>query len=146
MRIKMLFLSITLILVSLFMIGACKDDGSRTCAGLYMGGYCWYLGDVNQSCDTFCSTHGGYNEATRTYAGVVTAGNDTNIDNCMNILNALDNGTCDSVSFEGPETGIGCFINIEEGINCHLDPPVTLSSGIGTSVAIYERRVCACNE
>lgn len=45
---------------------SCTD----TCAGTYVGGYCWYLAANNQSCDTVCSTHSACNLAgTRNYAG-----------------------------------------------------------------------------
>jgi hypothetical protein len=34
---------------------------ARSCrAGQQLGGYCWFLSALNQSCSNLCSTHGGY--------------------------------------------------------------------------------------
>jgi len=56
--------------------------------GQVVGGFCWYLGTANQSCDTVCQDHGGYHEATRFYAG-----SDGTTPNCTAVLNALRLGT-----------------------------------------------------
>lgn len=41
-----------------------------SCAGLALGGGCWYASAANQSCDAACATHGGCNATViRTYGG-----------------------------------------------------------------------------
>jgi hypothetical protein len=75
---------------------------SPTCSGTEVGGFCWYFGEENVSCNTVCATHGGYNDATRTYAG--SSGSP---ENCRRVLVAL-NIALDEF-FETAQGGIGCF-------------------------------------
>ncbi len=68
------------------LISLTEDDSSNDngCGGIEIGGYCWYLGAQGQSCDNVCASHGGYHEATRTYAG-----SEGTSQNCYHILEAL---------------------------------------------------------
>jgi hypothetical protein len=68
-----------------------------------VGGSCWYLAEPNESCTETCSTHGGYDEATKTYAG--SAGT---VASCKAVLNALGGYNY----WKGDICGLG-------GIGCH---------------------------
>lgn len=85
-----------------------KDDSSTqlvTCDGLLVEDYCWYLGAQGQSCDVVCASHGGYDEATRTYAG--SEGSNSN---CYTVLAAVGApvGYSDNVTTESNWAGLGC--------------------------------------
>ena len=105
--------------------------------GVSVGGYCWYWGAEPESCDSVCSTHGGYNLATDTYAGY--NGTDAN---CIAVLDALGvpgtglDGYCPMVNWNhGCQWASG-------GVNrsrCAVLPTVS-DWGQGLS-----RRACACN-
>jgi hypothetical protein len=122
------------------------------CAGVRVNDYCWYLGDLGQSCSQGCSTHGGYNEATCTYAG-----SDGTNKNCLQILSALGapQNAVAQVS-DNCEVGIGCssVVLYYNGISFFPRYCVNPST---TSDASYMytwsdssnywgyRRACACN-
>jgi hypothetical protein len=71
--------------------------------GVLVGGSCWYLAEPNESCTETCSTHDGYDEATKTFAG--SAGTAAN---CKAVLNALGGYNY----WKGDICGLG-------GIGCH---------------------------
>jgi hypothetical protein len=105
------------------------------CAGDLVGGYCWYLSGAGESCDDICSTHGGYNSATASYAG--SSGSDAQ---CQAAANAVYTGG----SWGGATTssfGVGCKIDMFGSIK-RITSPATSSSAINGS----DRRVCACNQ
>jgi len=77
-------------------------EPTSTCNGTEVGGFCWYFGDVNLSCNVVCALHGGYNDATRTYAG-----SDGSPNNCKTILTALN--IIQDDFYETAQGGIGCF-------------------------------------
>ena len=60
------------------------DTPPGPCAGRAVGGACWYLSAEERNCDDACSSHGGYNEATRTYAG--SSGTNANCDEALDAL------------------------------------------------------------
>jgi hypothetical protein len=64
--------------------GVSLDPPPATCAGTWVGGYCWYLSADGQSCTGACASHGGYHTATRFYAG--SDGTDSH---CLAVLAAL---------------------------------------------------------
>jgi hypothetical protein len=122
---------------------SCGENGGNapgtateeTCAGNVVGGFCWYLAS-NVSCDSICATHGGYNEATRSYAG--SDGTDAN---CRDVADALGiPGT--TVTVVTPDNGFdgwGCIS--DNGIRLRHQFP-TNSTANSAGVA----RACACNE
>ncbi|MFH1437336.1 MAG: hypothetical protein ABIJ56_16650 [Pseudomonadota bacterium] len=58
------------------------------CAGVMVGGYCWYASGMDESCAGVCAVHGGCNLAgTRDYAG--SGGTDAQ---CVAVLEALGYG------------------------------------------------------
>lgn len=69
-------------------LGGGDDEGATgcvtSCGGVMVGCYCWYLSNTYGSCTQVCASHGGYHEATRTYAG--SDGTDSN---CWEVLVAL---------------------------------------------------------
>ena len=127
-------------------------NGPVTCdaGATIVGGHCWYFGSNNQSCDTVCSTHGGYSSATQTYAG-----SDGSDGNCDAVLIALGQT---QPSCSGPEnrTGlaVGCGVDYEASDACitsgsrryvRYTSPDTSGSGSSASSSLYIRRACACN-
>jgi hypothetical protein len=107
------------------------------CQGVQVGGFCWYFGVDSASCQTVCASHGGYDEATRTYAG--SAGSAAN---CRQVFQALGIPLGDF--YETSQGGIGCFAiqNTSGRYNQYWDKqPTTASATYGVP---GRRRVCAC--
>lgn len=115
------------------------DAPASTCSGTEAGGYCWYFGSENLSCSDVCSSHGGYNEATRTYAG-----SDGSPGNCKNIITALNIAQDDF--FETAQGGLGCFAIQTTSGNYYGywdEQPTTADA---TYVTPGRRRICACQQ
>ena len=106
-------------------------------AGIEVGGACWFLGALGESCTDVCGATGfPYDEATRTFAGSEgTAGN------CTLVLDAL--GAPGTVVTEFPcdtDASIGCHVEPGgsfERIRC-TRPTLPEAFVAGTS------RACAC--
>lgn len=104
------------------------------CAGTSVEGFCWYLGAAAESCDKTCAPHGGYHDATRTYAG----SGGTN-EQCKKVALALGiMGAEQSVTEGAGKFGVGCSV----WLDTNIDRATTLT----TSDAYYgnTRRICAC--
>ena len=104
------------------------------CDGVEFGGYCWYHGAQNTSCDEVCASHGGYHEATRYFAG-----SDGSNQNCMDVLGAL--GIHEGTFYETAQGGIGCFTISGAPYRYRDTQTTTASATYGTP---GRRRVCAC--
>lgn len=108
------------------------------CSGVSVGGYCWYLGAVGQSCTQVCSSRGGVNIAgTRNYAG----SGGTNAQ-CQSVLNALgQTGGVNQLPCEDGMQYTGCirFSLFFGNIRC--------TGATTTDVGSYSAasRACACN-
>ena len=119
-------------------VGGVTDVWSVTtasaCGGVEVGGYCWYYGGTNQSCTQVCSTRGGYNAATNTFAG-----RDGNNANCSAVASAL--GLSSTVttltSCFGP---YGCMEAYGNTYRC-TNGGATTAGGSDS----FMRRICACN-
>ncbi len=125
-----------------------QSGGSCTsgCGGITVGGYCWYKSEHSESCDTACASHGGYNEATRTYAG--SSGSPSN---CKAVATAFGHGSeqfstasCNSVTGTYTDDNVGCIFDpglwgVPVVIHCAA-PPTNSSEW-----AWYTYRFCACN-
>lgn len=121
------------------------DPPPATCAGVIVGGYCWYLGALGLSCDSVCGSHGGYHNATKYYAG--SAGTHAN---CERVLRALaaPNPTEGSPEVgDEPASNKGCYVWI------YVFKGVTyiywVRGWTDTEEAVFNykfRRACACNE
>lgn len=107
----------------------------ETCAGDVVGGFCWYLAS-GVSCDSICSTNGGYNEATRTYAG--SDGTDANCEEVADVLGM--SGTNVTVVDAGVGSdGWGCIS--DNGSRLRHERPTN-----STAASSGVERACACNE
>ena len=123
--------------------------GSGNCAGKQLGGFCWYIGDVNQSCETVCSAHGGYDEATKNYAG--SGGTEyhcRDVSAKLEIPLDLSTGFVNFDTFDLPVNlgGVGCSIHVKaEGLNdLFWDKDLTTSQA--TTSVVQIRRMCACQK
>lgn len=106
----------------------------NSCTGMVkVGGYNWYYGEAGQSCGTVCAAHGGYNEATRTYAG-----SDGTFQNCLNVAAVF--GERNAGTDGQPISAAGCFVSTVDG-KVHRRSVATTS----TFQAGNTLRFCACN-
>ena len=114
--------------------------------GAIVGGAVWYLGAAGQTCATVCAAHGGYNTATRDYAG-----SGGTLSQCSAVLSALG---CTS-----PATKSGCAANVTSGSACQVGC-ITYTAGTYANSSWWDvledttadgqgdfspNRVCACN-
>lgn len=115
-------------------------DGPTTCAGTSHAGCCWYIAYdpyASLSCTSVCSSHGGYDECTRTFAG-----SDGTLANCDAVLTALGEpnpGTTEEIY--GFHSGVGCNTMYLENNRYWVAIPATTEG----ATAAMARRVCACN-
>lgn len=112
-------------------------DAPAGCQGTEVGGYCWYFGGDSVSCRDVCGAHGGYDEATHTFAG-----SDGSPDNCRAVIEGL--GIPMDAFYETRQGGIGCFvIRLTTGnYGGYWDTQPTTADGV--SVTPGRRRLCAC--
>jgi hypothetical protein len=113
----------------------CEDE----CAGKEYAGYCWYLGGKGQSCTTVCSSHGGYHNATRDYAGW-PGGNPGG--NCITLLDVVSAPY--STTYYTNQVyhwALGCFFDDWDNTR-YYNNTVTTTSGASEQDSW---RVCACN-
>ncbi|HAW51060.1 MAG TPA: hypothetical protein DCX54_01845, partial [Flavobacteriales bacterium] len=82
---------------------AIPNAPAPVCDGTIVDGYCWYLGREGLSCNDVCASHGGYDSATRTYAG--SSGSSVK---CWRVITSL-NITLDDF-YETAQSGRGCFV------------------------------------
>lgn len=115
------------------------DNPATGCGGTVVDGFCWYFGDENLSCNTVCSSHGGYNYVTSTYAGSEGSAN-----NCKNVLDALNIVQDDF--FETTQGGLGCFAIQTTSGNYYGYWDEQPTSADATSVTPGRRRICACQQ
>lgn len=79
------------------------------CGGALLGGSCWYLGELGQTCDDVCVDSGGFAPAALAAAGTPAQGG--SLEGCTAVLQAL--GALPGVVTEGfREDGLG--------FGCHL--------------------------
>jgi hypothetical protein len=82
------------------------------CGGALLQGACWYLGDVGQSCDDVCATHGGFSAGALAVIG--TPGQGGSLEGCTAVLQAL--GAFSGAVTEGYREdglGLGCHLYVE---------------------------------
>jgi len=98
-----------------------------------VGGFCWYAGADDESCDDVCTGLSlAYDDAgTRGYAG-----SDGTIDNCFDVLEALGVGSGPVTPTACP-TGLGCGVS---GSRLRCSAPATSGGGSASNVS----RACAC--
>ena len=116
--------------------GSCTFDTSSCCTPV--GGFCWFLGAVGQSCDATCTANGlVYNSATDTYAG--SSGSDAN---CNAVLDALGVPAGTLMQWDW-HSGLGCFQCVSCGDVIRFRETSNPTNG-GASEATV-RRACACD-
>ena len=108
---------------------------TASCDGTWMGGFCWYLGALNESCDSVCTTHGGYNAGTQTYAG-----SGGTLANCTAVLNALRGGYGTLISDNASALAYGCVYRTSSDLSFRYTGTPTTSS----SASPVFQRTCAC--
>ena len=104
---------------------------ASSCSGTVVSGYCWYYGGSSQSCTSVCSSHGGYDVATKDYAG--SGGTTTT---CSEVLSALGVGG-GAISHGCEGQAVGCAKVVLLNARC---------SGSTTAGAAFPltSRACAC--
>jgi hypothetical protein len=116
------------------------SDNRYTTPGVNVGGYLWYLAKSPDSCETVCASHGGYHEATRTYAG-----SDGTNENCAAVLTALG----------APHDADGVILAIDfGGLGCHYAADVNRYQWVRSTATTTASaggwpgrgRACACNQ
>ena len=113
------------------------DAPPGPCAGHVVEGACWYLSAEERSCDDACSSHGGYAEATRTFAG--SSGTNANCDAVLDALGVAGSRTS-TLAVSG--AAVGCFYMNLADARYRVQDMTTSSSATYT----WARRACACNE
>jgi hypothetical protein len=118
-------------------------DARPDCAGALLGGICWYLGALAQSCNQVCASRGGFNSAATAVIGTPEQGG--NIESCSALME-LVLGTADDVVVEGTQVdgnGLGCHLfDAPAGQRWWLTTP-DFSPDVGRDGA---RVVCGCND
>lgn len=112
-------------------------DGS--CSGAFVAGYCWYLGGFDQSCDSVCAPHGGYNVDTQAYTGASAQGGSR--DNCQKVLRSLGQTASLHTSSRSDGLGLGCHRRRNGGL-WWLTSPNENSASTTTDGSV--QRACAC--
>lgn len=122
-------------------IATCMDDvvaglaPTPPCAGVELGGACWFLSPMGDDCDATCQAFGlNYDEATRTFAG--SDGTNANCEAVMNALGAEGSGA----PFENNACpgGFGCVSEFGDRHRC-TDPATDFAA---TDSSLF--RMCAC--
>jgi prepilin-type N-terminal cleavage/methylation domain-containing protein len=121
---------------TLSVLGAPAPSCVIGCDGVTVGGFCWYLGALNTSCDTTCTAHGGYNAGTLSYAG-----SGGTLAQCRSVLVALQ-GTDGINWFDNNTAGIayGCAYRTASSFTFRYYGSPTTSA----SASINFQRACAC--
>jgi hypothetical protein len=116
-----------------------EEELPAECAGVMVGGYCWYVSAMDASCTAACAAHGGCDPAgTRDYAG--SGGSDAH---CVAVLEALGYGGYPHQDFSNND--LGChfawlsytYWSTEDETTCEAAPFIG-----ETDPSVY--RMCAC--
>ena len=114
------------------------DDGDAAepyCEGTLVGDHCWYLGAEQGSCAETCAAHGGFDDATRGFAG--SEGTD---EHCAAVLDALDASGSSVYPLMEIGAGIGC-VSLPDA-RYRVDDETTTAE----ATYVLARRACACTE
>jgi hypothetical protein len=117
------------------------------CAGTSVGGACWYYGDIGESCEVVCALYGGYDEATRTYAG--SDGTDSNCSQVLDALGALPDTDGQLTTYTEGQ-GLGCHVWVialgTEGVRAQWYRSLASTTPEAASADPWVRRACACQQ
>jgi hypothetical protein len=105
--------------------------------GMEIRNSCWFMG-ADESCSSVCETLGGYDEATRTYAGYPEG----STVNCKRVFDALENydGALPTSWALDPDPGIGCSL-FQHSKRMYDYGSTTTADGTSWN----DERVCACD-
>jgi len=82
------------------------------CGGALVDGVCWYLGELDQACDTVCAAHGGVEPASSARIGTPEQGG--SIEACAAILEALGEPSASLMEgFREDDLGFGCHLFVD---------------------------------
>jgi hypothetical protein len=81
------------------------------CAGVGLGGACWYLGDAELACNDVCASHGGFAPEAATIVGTPAQGG--SVEGCTAVLEALG-------ALPAPVTVTAGFRDDGLGFGCHV--------------------------
>jgi hypothetical protein len=116
---------------------ASMDTGvtSACLAGRELGGFCWFLGAVNQSCETVCAAHGGF-VPSLAYVGSRAQGG--SLSRCDAVLTLLTAEGATQAGYREDGRGVGC--HIFEGNRWWLTSP----SFSATAYHSKAQQACSC--
>jgi hypothetical protein len=103
--------------------------------GASAGGYCWFLGEANQSCTDVCTAH----SATYNSTGTLWGGSSGTDANCSAVLTGLGAGSGAVTALSG-STGVGCGVYASTRRQ-RINSPAT--TNIATAADL--KRACACH-
>ena len=126
-------------------VGVSITSCAPPCAGVMVGGYCWYISAAGGNCTSICAAHGGCNlQGTRDYTG-----SGGTFAQCINVLSALGQNTnvTQYDNYNGWADGCNLYYsNTYPGwyVMRSTSPPTTCEYAYPGSYG-YEYRACACN-
>jgi hypothetical protein len=83
------------------------------CGGALLDGICWYLGELDQACDSVCASHGGFDPSSTAWTGTPEQGG--SIEACAALLEALGEPPASvTEGFREDELGFGCHLFVDE--------------------------------
>lgn len=128
-------------------------DTAQEClnGGVPLKGYCWFLGDPGDDCLETCLKNGKmiysdiglhYDDATETVAGSEGDYDGSNLNNCMDIMDALGIENEDFMfASSDSNKGMGCFMNYKGYRSLDTLYPTVPDAG---TYVLDHQRVCAC--
>jgi hypothetical protein len=123
--------------VQITQIGAAEALGPPTLScdagGTFINGACWYLGALNETCDTVCTSHTSYNTTTQYYGG--SSGTNAECQLLMDTMGVPGTGAPATIA-----QSWGCHYHSTNGR--YRGTSATSSSTRNASV----QRICACNK
>ncbi|UXI70284.1 Ig domain-containing protein [Tahibacter amnicola] len=112
--------------------------------GQAVGGTCWYFGQNDESCTTVCTTHGGYNAATLSFAG--SGGSNANCGQVLTALGAFNPTPVTATASLNGISGMGCGSDYtNEATSYRFTSATTAGANSGSDPGLYFRRACSCN-
>jgi hypothetical protein len=115
-------------------------DTNNACAGLGVGGICWYLGAQGWSCQQFCASHGQPAPAAATYVGSTHQGG--GILKCAILLGLLGVSGTPQTGSRTDGLGFGCHLFVQDGSTYWLSSPDFSVTASGATA----RLVCGCTQ
>jgi hypothetical protein len=119
-------------------------EGPLVCDGAVVGGFCWWFGQNNESCDQVCADHGLYNDATLSFAG--SGGSDANCGQVLTAVGASNPTPVSAVATLNGMSGLGCGSDYSGTATSYRLTSTTTASASSAGNGTSFRRACACND